>query len=225
MSLFIFYLDVYEILRIIGDLKTNSVPGYDGISNTVIKLTKEFLVYLVTHLCKLNLEQGVFPDVFNTAIVSPIFKSDDKHDVFNYRLISLFSSISKILEQLVNNSLIKFLEKNNLVTDFQYGFRRGRSTDDEVLKLTTLIHGYTDVGAKLFLDLKKAFDTVSIPILLAKLESLGIRGHAQQWFRSYLEGRKQHVRVNNYFSDAETYIFGIPQGSNLGPTLFLTYLM
>lgn len=219
--------DPYEVSKIITDLKPDSSPGHDGISSKIIKLAKEHLIYPLVHLCNLSLEQAKFPDLFKTAIVTPIFKTDNKLDISNYRPISLLNILSKILERIVNSRLINYLEKNKLLTDYQYGFRKGRSTDDAVLDLTSLIHKYVDRGEKVigvFLDLKKAFDTVSAPILLSKLEALGVRGHAYQWFQSYLDCREQYVKVNNYLSDPLRCNFGIPQGSTLGPTLFLVYI-
>ncbi|CAG4983697.1 unnamed protein product [Colias eurytheme] len=208
--------DSYEIGKIINELKASSAPGLDGISSRLIKEAKEFLIGPLEYLCNLSLEQGQFPDIFKKAIVSPIYKSEDKKDVTNYRPVSLLPTLSKVLERLVNYRLTSFLEKNKLLTNSQYGFRKGKSTEEAILRLTTLVYEYLDKGDKVigvFLDFKKAFDTISIPILLSKLESLGVRGHVHQWFQSYLSCREQYVRVKNDISDASSCRFGIPQGS------------
>lgn len=219
--------DSMEIDRIIASLKMNSAPGPDNVPSRLLMLAKDVLAEPISHLCNLSLGHGIFPTVFKTAIVSPIHKADDKQTPSNYRPISLLSCLSKILEKLVTIKLVSYLEKNKLLTDRQFGFRKGISTNDALLKLTSTITKRLDAGEKVigvFLDLKKAFDTVSIPILLTKLNSMGVRGHVLQWFQDYLSDREQRVRVDGHLSDAATCTFGIPQGSTTGPATFLTYI-
>ncbi|PZC76581.1 hypothetical protein B5X24_HaOG204421 [Helicoverpa armigera] len=219
--------DPTEIQNIILSLKPNSAPGYDKISSKLIRLAAPVLTDPITYLCNLSLEQGTYPKIFKIALISPIHKSDDKRIPSNYRPISLLSCLSKILEKLVNKKLTTYLETNGLLTSSQFGFRKGISTNDALLKLTSTITRHVDAGKKVigvFLDLKKAFDTVSIPILLTKLSNLGIRGHVLEWFQNYLSGREQRVKVDRYMSDAAACSFGIPQGSTIGPTLFLGYI-
>lgn len=153
----------------------------------------------ISYLVNLSYETGVFPDIFKTATVCPIYKTGDKSLPTNYRPISLLSSLSKILEKLTNNRLTKYAEKNGYFNDNQFGFRSHRSTDDAVLNLTNKITAYLDNKVKclgVFLDLQKAFDTVSIPIMISKLENIGIRGNALPWFQDYLTKRNQKVRDN-----------------------------
>jgi hypothetical protein len=164
---------------------------------------------------------------WKVATVVPIHKGGDKSCPGNYHPISLLSSMSKILENIVNNQLINFLESEHLLSPRQFGFRKNRSTEQAATLLVDLVSSYLDRGEAcvgIFLDLARAFDTVSIPILLKKLELLGIRGIAWDWFKSYLANRRQCVRFGALISDPVPISFGEPQGSILGPTLFLIYL-
>ncbi|CAH2209206.1 jg15219 [Pararge aegeria aegeria] len=146
--------------------------------------------------------------------------------VSNYRPISLLKVLSKVLEKVVNNRLLSYLENHNLISNNQYGFRTKKSTEDAVICLSNIATKHMDQRLKclaVFLDLKKAFDTVSIPLLLRKMECLGIRGTPLAWFKDYLKGRSQTVKVLDYTSNTQKVTHGIPQGSTLGPTLFLIY--
>ena len=145
----------------------------------------------------------------------------------NYRPISLLSSFSKIIEKIVATRLTNFLDTNNLISNCQYGFRKNHST------LHPLVHFLNDVSSALdrkehtvaiFCDLRKAFDTVSHSILLSKLKKLGVRNVELQWFKNYLSNRKQLVYVNGMNSSLLDILIGVPQGSILGPLLFLIYI-
>ncbi|CAK1591183.1 unnamed protein product [Parnassius mnemosyne] len=139
-------------------------------------------------------ETGVFPDALKRSIITPVHKDGDKSDVNNYRPISVLTSLSKIIEKILNKRLVSYLNKYNIISDSQYGFRQGRSTQDAIIALTSEIVNKIDNGYKcvtVFLDLKKAFDTVSVPILVQRLEAIGIRGKALSLFDSYLRGRRQ----------------------------------
>ena len=147
--------------------------------------------------------------------------------VENYRPISILSSLSKVLEKLINIRLVNFLESANLLSTNQFGFRIKRSTSDAVHSLTDYVATGLDVQKKciaVFLDLAEAFDTVSIPTLLTKLECLGIRGLPLELFKSYLSERSQRVKIGEWISEPLSITYGIPQGSILGPTLFIIYI-
>lgn len=219
--------DPLEVKNIIFGLKSQSAPGWDKITTKFLKSSYPYIIEPISFICNLSFETGVFPALFKKAVVCPIFKSGDKTSPSNYRPISLLSTLSKILEKLVKKRVMNYLEKYNLLSQNQYGFREQKSTEDAVLRLTSLVTSYMDQRNKcvgVFLDLQKAFDTVSIPILLTRMENVGIRGLTLDWFGDYLSGRTQSVKVEDHTSESARCTYGVPQGSTLGPTLFLIYI-
>ena len=151
------------------------------------------------HICNTPLGRGIFPDEMKIARIIPLFKSGDKQNVSNYRPISLLPQFSKIREKIFNNRFMNFLNSNNLLYLRQYGFRKNMSTSMAIMELvenitTAMDNGKFTIGV--FIDLKKAFDTVDHSILVTKLDHYGIRGVAKQWLSSYLENRKQYVCFN-----------------------------
>lgn len=219
--------DPEEVHTVLMGLKSESASGWDDIPAMFLKRASKAIVPIIVHLANLCFARGVFPSLLKQSIITPVHKSGDREDVNNYRPISVLTSISKIIEKLINNRLITYLNKFNILSDRQYGFRRGKSTQDAVIDLTSKIIEQLDNKGKcltVFLDLKKAFDTVSVPILVKKLEKIGVRGAPLDLFRDYLSERKQRVRIGQTLSGNASVNFGVPQGSVLGPTLFLIYI-
>ena len=169
---------------------------------------------------------GWFPLQFKIAKVIPIFKSGDKASMDNYRPISLLSAFSKILEKIVASRLLIFLNENDILSKWQFGFRGGHSTSHPMVhfinKVTESLNNKKHTIG-IFCDLKKAFDTCDPNILLLKLKKYGIQGTELNWFKSYLSDRKQFVNIKNSSSPLLEIKLGVPQGSILGPLLFLLY--
>lgn len=182
---------------------------------------------VLSQIFNLVLETGVYPECLKVAKVVPIFKSGESWEPSNYRPISTLSVFNKVLEKLLVNRLLEFLNKHNIFYNLQYGFRQGCSTLTAITELMDSLISEIDskkvVGA-LFLDLKKAFDTLDHKILLEKLAYYGIRGMANNIIRSYLSNRKQFVTIEGTHSSLKPITVGVPQGSNIGPLLFLLFI-
>ena len=216
-----------EVQNIIIDLNTKKASGYDELNNFLLKNTVNEIISPLTHILNMSLMQGVVPDRMKIAKVIPVFKKGNSEDLSNYRPISLLTSVSKILERLVYSRTLKFLNEFNVLSNSQFGFRKKHSTSHALLTFIDKIANATDnqlhtVG--IFLDLSKAFDTIDHDILLYKLCHYGIRGKALDWFKSYLSNRKQFVTINGQDSSLKNISCGVPQGSLLGPLLFIIYI-
>ena len=218
--------EVIEIENIVNNLKSSS-PGWDNLSMRVLKRCLPNIMEPLKYVLNLSLEQGTFPTELKQAKVIPIFKSGDQLSLNNYRPISILPAVSKILEKLMHKRLFSYLERHKILYDFQFGFRPNHGTNLAVITVVDRIlqaQEQGDLVLGLFLDFKKAFDTVNHSILLDKMYAYGIRGIAHDWFRSYLAERKQFVQFNNVSSDSLHISHGVPQGSILGPLLFLLYI-
>lgn len=161
--------DETEVERIIRNLRTDSAVGWDGISTKVLKCYFYKLVPVITHIFNCSIKSDCFPKALKKAVVHPIYKSGDRCSVNNYRPISILPSISKILEKILNSHIIKILENNKILAHNQNGFRNGKLTEDAVLSFVHQTVSLLNSGKKclgIFLDITKAFDTVSVPHLL-----------------------------------------------------------
>ena len=225
-SLFLKPTNELEIKNVISCLKEGA-PGRDGISSRNIKLIKESISVPLTNLVNLSFEQGVFPSELKLAIITPLYKAKDPMFFNNYRPISLLSVFSKIIERLMYSRLLNFINQHRIFNKLQFGFRNNHSTFMALVifvenLVNALDNGKCAVG--IFLDFQKAFDTVDHGILFDKLYCYGIRGIAHEWFISYLSSRQQSVMYNGHESEFRMMRCGVPQGSILGPLLFLLYI-
>ena len=204
-------------------MKNKSSYGNDRISNKCIKVLKEHLIEPLVYLINRSIGDGVFPDIYKHAMIRPLYKSKDKTSFDNYRPISLLRCMSKLLERIVNDRLVKFFDKNNLFDDRQYGFRKKRSTQDAINDvLGTILEKLNDNQSiyMVLIDLSKAFDVCNHQILKEKLQHYGIRGTMLEWFSTFLSDRKISVKIKDVESEQRIINLGTPQGGVISPTLF-----
>jgi hypothetical protein len=207
----------------------NKSSAADSLPVGVLKAVADLLAPFLTHLFNLSLDCGRFPSCFKDAFITPILKKNNlpADDPSSYRPISNLSILSKLLERLVARQLVSFLEDHRLLPDVQSGFRQGFSTETAIAKVLSDFLDAVDrgeVGLLVLLDLSAAFDTVDHDLLLERLHtSFGICDSALDWFRSYLTGRTYKVRCGGHDSGSVDFICGVPQGSVLGPILFIMY--
>ena len=216
-----------QVSKLIKKLKSKSSYGHDGLSSIQLKYISDDIVTVLTHIINQSLCTGIFPLTLKIAKISPIFKKGDPHLTDNYRPISLLPVMSKIFEKVVFIQLYDYLIENKLLYDSQYGFRKLHSTELAALEFTDKINLNLDEGKlplAIYLDLSKAFDTIDHSILINKLKYYGVRGMSLYWFESYLSNRKQYVQFNDSVSSYSLMSTGVPQGSILGPLLFIIYM-
>lgn len=225
-SLYMYPLTVCECSKIISNLK-NTNYGPDRIPTRILKSVSNEITPVLCKSINTCITTGVFPDSLKVACITPIHKGGDTKDIANYRPISVLPLLSKIFESCIYNRLYDYLCKMSIISPNQYGFQRKKSTSDAMIDLTESIYSALNLkqhSVCIMVDFRKAFDTVNHEILLGKLQRYGVRGIALDLLRNYLHNRKQLVRIGKKVSSIKTINIGIPQGSILGPLLFLIYI-
>ena len=216
-----------EVNEIILNLDSSKSIGPNSIPVKLLKILGPKISHPLATMINQSFSNGIFPSKLKIAKVVPIFKKGDPEISSNYRPISLLPIFSKIYEKLMHKRIYAFLKDCNILYPLQFGFQENNSIDHALISLTEEIRSSLDnrrYGCGIFLDLQKAFDTVNHGILLNKLEHYGIRGSVLDWFKSYLSERRQFVSINGSSSSLMTTTCGVPQGSVLGPLLFLIYV-
>ena len=217
-----------EIYSLIGNIKIKKAVRENDIDNKLLKLSNTVISPFLSSIFNSCIQQGEFPNSLKIAEVVPVFKKGDSNLLTNYRPISILSQINKIFEKLIYNRINNYLEKYHLISDKQFGFRQNSSTSHAISNIYEKLIKNSDkrmYTCCIFLDLTKAFDTVNHDILLHKMKNFyGFRGLAFKLMQSYLSNRKQYTKMNSFMSDRSKIEYGVPQGSSLGPLLFLLYI-
>ena len=228
-SIFLEPINSSHVLEIVQKLKPKTSFGHDEIPTKIIKETIVHILEPLTHILNRSLDTGIIPSELKIAKVIPIYKASNNNLLKNYRPISLLPAFSKLFEKVMFIKIMSFLSSQNILYKHQYGFRPKHQTIHPIIHLLNQCAEVSNKQRKqftlsIFCDLSKAFDVINHDILIYKLEYYGIRGLAKNWILNYLSNRKQYVQYDNHISDSCSINCGVPQGSILGPLLYLIYV-
>lgn len=218
---------IETVIKVIESLKDTSSKGIDNLNNRILKYVKYDISWIITKFVNIMFTENRFPNWLKIAKVVPIYKKDDCHYFQNYRPISILSSVSKIFEKIIHNQLFAYFTSSNIFNKYQYGFRSKHSTELATLHLVDQLILNMDnnkLPLNIYMDLSKAFDTLDHNILIEKLQHYGIRNQSLELLKDYLNNRYQYVNYQNVDSNQKAIKHGVPQGSILGPLLFIIYL-
>lgn len=225
-SFFLAPVTAFDVVTYINRLKPSHSSGYDEISNNLLKKCKHVICQPLSFLINLSFIEGVFPEQLKLSLVRPLFKKGDANQYSNYRSITLLSGISKLFEMAVNCQLADFCKMNNIISPMQHGFVKNKGTDTALFTFNVDIINALDARLNplgLFIDFSRAFDCIDHLLLVEKLYRYGIRGNPLNFIKSYLDKRKQIVQINKSESKPLTVSQGVPQGSVLGPLLYIIF--
>ena len=226
-TMYLKYIEIFEILEEIGKICVRKAMGIDEIAPKIIKWGADLFAPILLVIFNKCIDLGYYPSKMKTGQVAPIHKKGEINEKNNYRPITVLTQFNQLFERFLSKRFLNFFEKHDIITKKQFGFLKKHCTEHAILDLKEFLMNKLDkkeITAVLFLDLQKAFDTVDHDILLKKLYHYGVRGKSHNLLKSYLSGRTQRTKIKNVFSELASILWGVPQGSVLGPLLFLIFI-